>query len=115
MHTHACPLYSLTKLLGIEFTETGVALAPKVPLAAFRFESSLLGLIKSERGYEGWYDPTTRNTLSVRLSAPPEEMKRLQRVEVNGNKIRPRLADGAIEIRGEGGDGSPLQWSAFRG
>src|SRR5581483_5896464 len=26
MHTHACPLYSLTKVLGIEFTETGVRL-----------------------------------------------------------------------------------------
>jgi hypothetical protein len=115
MHTHACPLYSLTKLLGVEFTEGGVTLAPKLPLASFRFESPLLGLIKSDRGYEGWYNPTTRNTLSVRLSAGVEEMKRLQRVEVNGNKIRPRLADRAIEIRGEGGDGSPLQWSAFRG
>jgi Glycosyl hydrolase 36 superfamily, catalytic domain len=115
MHTHACPLYSLTKLLGIEFTETGVALAPMLPLSSFRFESPLLGLIKSERGYEGWYNPTTRNTLSVRLIAPAEEVKRLQRIEVNGNKVRPRMAEGALELRGEGGEGNPLKWSAFRG
>src|SRR5260370_37955141 len=54
MHTHACPLYSLAKLLGLEFTESGVLLAPRLPLSSFRFESPLLGLIKSARGYEGW-------------------------------------------------------------
>src|SRR6266699_1955023 len=27
MHTHACPLFSLAKLLGVEFTESGVSLS----------------------------------------------------------------------------------------
>jgi hypothetical protein len=113
MHTHACPLYALSKLIGLAFTESGVSLAPTLPLA-FRFDSPLLGLIKTARGYEGWYAPTVRNTYGVRLALPADELKRLQKVEVNGNKIRPRIADNSIEIRGVGGAGTPLRWSALR-
>ena len=115
MHTHACPLYSLAKLIGVEFTESGVSLSPKLPLPSFRFDSPLLGLIKTDRGYEGWYNPSVSNTYSIRLAPPGEELKHLQRVEVNGNKIRPRVADNVIELRGIGGAGSPLRWSVLRG
>jgi len=115
MHTHACPLYSITKLLGVEFAERGVALAAKLPLESFRFESTLLGFVKSARGYEGWYNPATRNTWSVRLSLSPEEAKHLQRVEVNGMRIRARVDQGTIELRGEGGAGTPLRWAISRG
>ena len=115
MHTHACPLYSLAKLLGLEFTESGVLLAPRLPLNSFRFESPLLGLIKSAHGYEGWYNPSTRNTWSVRLSLTAEEFKRFQKIEVNGNRIHPRVADGSVEIRGVGGEGSPVRWSVLAG
>jgi hypothetical protein len=103
MHTHACPLFSVTKLLGLEFTETGVVLAPQLPLPSFRFDSPLLGLVKSAQGYEGWYNPLTHNTWSIRLSLSAEEGKRLQRLEVNGNRIHARRTDGAIEIRGQAG------------
>jgi hypothetical protein len=115
MHTHACPLYSLAKLLGLEFTEAGVLLAPRLPLNSFRFESPLLGMIKSANGYEGWYNPSTRNTWSVRLSLSPEEFKRFQKIEVNGNRIHPRVSANSIEIRGVGGYGSPVRWSVLAG
>ena len=115
MHTHACPLYSLAKLLGLEFTAAGVVLAPRLPLSSFRFDSPLLGLIKSARGYEGWYNPSARNTWSVRLALLPEELKRLQRIEVNGNRIHARVVDGVVEMRGLGGEGSPLRWSVVSG
>jgi hypothetical protein len=113
MHTHACPLYSLAKLLGLEFTQAGVVLTPRLPLSSFRFESPLLGLTKSARGYEGWYNPSTRNTWSVKLSLPSEELKRMQKIEVNGNRVHPRMAEGGVEIRGVGGDGSPVRWSVL--
>jgi hypothetical protein len=115
MHTHACSLYALSKLIGLAFTESGLVLAPKLPLASLRFDSPLLGLVKTARGYEGWYAPTARNTYGIRLAVPLEELKSLQRVEVNGSKIRPRIVDNSIEIRGVGGAGTPLRWSAFRG
>ena len=115
MHTHACSLYSLSKLIGFSFTESGIALAPTLPLASFRFDSPRLGLIKSPQGCEGWYAPSVRNTYSIRLTLPAEEFKHLQHVEVNGNKIRPHVADNTIELRGIGGAGAQLRWSATRG
>jgi len=114
MHTHACPLYSLSKLIGLAFTESGLVLSPKLPLPTFRFESPLLGFIKSARGYEGWYSPATSNNYSVRLELPAEELKHLQRVEVNRNKIRARIVDNAIELKGIGGAGTSLRWSVSR-
>jgi hypothetical protein len=115
MHTHACPLYSATKLLGLQFTENGLMLAPTLPLQSFRFESALLGLIKTAKGYEGWYNPSVRNTWSVRLSLSVEETKRLQRADVNGMKVRARVNQGTIELRGEGGAGTAFRWALSRG
>jgi hypothetical protein len=114
MHTHACPLYALTKLMGAEFTAEGVSLAPTVQLGAFRFESPLLGIIKSAQGYEGWYNPGTQAAYAVRLKLSAEEVKGLSRVEVNGTKAPARMADGAFEMRGQGGAGTPLRWSVRR-
>ena len=113
MHTHACPLYSAAKLLGLEFTEAGLNLAPKLPLPSYRFASPLLGLVKSSRGYEGWYEPSGEaRTWTIRLTLPAEEARGLERVEVNGTEVTPsRGPDGAIELKGQGGRGKPLRWS----
>lgn len=114
LHAHACPLFAAAKLLGLEFTENGVALAPKLPLPAFRFESPLLGLVKSASGYEGWYNPSQRHAWSIRLKLSSEETRLFQHVEVNRNHIPAQMVDGAIEIRGQGGGGEPLRWSIRR-
>lgn len=114
MHTHACPLYGLSKLVGVEFTESGVALAPKLPLSSFRFESPLVGIIKSAQGYEGWYNPGSQGTYTIRLKVPAEAAKGFSRVEVNGKKIDSRLVGEAFEMRGQGGGGTPLRWSVRR-
>ena len=115
MHTHACPLYALSKLIGLEFTESGVSLAPKLPLSSFKFESPLLGMSKSARGYEGWYHPSAHGTYLIRLKVPAEVAKGLSRLEVNGKKINARLVDEAFEMRGHGGGQTPLRWSVSRG
>jgi hypothetical protein len=115
MHTHACPLYSLTKLIGVEFNENGLVLAPRLPLESFRFESPLLGFSKSARGYEGWYNPSVQNTWSVRLMIGADEAKRLNRIESNGRRVRAHVDQGTIEVRGEGGAGSAMRWSITRG
>jgi hypothetical protein len=111
MHTHACPLYALTKLVGLEFTGDGVTLAPTLPLTSFRFDSALLGLIKTADGYEGWYNPSTQGTYAIRVKLPAEAAKVVSRVEVNGRRIDRPPAAGLIEMRGQGGGGTPLRWS----
>jgi Glycosyl hydrolase 36 superfamily, catalytic domain/Glycosyltransferase family 36 len=115
MHTHACPLFSLAKLLGVEFDQAGVILAPKVPLASFRFESPLLGIIKSAQGYQGWYNPVSQSTYSILLQLSPQEVKRVSRITVNGKATNIRPVGGGFEMRGPGGDGTPLRWSVLGG
>jgi len=115
MHSHACPLYSCAKLLGLEFTEEGVAFAPKLPLNAFRWDSPLLGLVKTSSGYEGWYNPVSQNNYSVRLQLTADEIKHFSRIEVNGNRIRTRISGGVIAMRGLGGGGTPMRWKVSRG
>lgn len=117
MHPHACPLYSLTKLLGVEFTARGVELAPKLPLESYRFDSPLLGVVKSPRGYEGWYAPPAEaGTWIITLRVPKEEAAQLVQAEVNrAHAAISRTATGAIEIRGSSGPGRPLRWAVRRG
>jgi hypothetical protein len=112
MHTHACPLFAAAKLLGLEFTETGVTLAPQLPLPSYRFESPLLGMSKSTRGYEGWYNPSSRGTWTVRLRLSAEEAKLIEKVEINGTRVSlAPNAQGWFVFEGEGGQGGPLRWS----
>ncbi len=111
MHTHACPLFSAAKLLGLEFDEAGLSLAPGLPLDSFRFESSLVGLLKTARGYEGWYNPSVRKTWRVRLRFSANEAVKLKQVSINGKRARARFEENVIDLLGEGGEGSPLRWS----
>jgi Glycosyl hydrolase 36 superfamily, catalytic domain len=112
MHTHACPLFSLVKLIGLNLTAAGLTLSPGLPLPSYRFDSPLLGLTKSLQGYEGWYNPSVRGTWSIRLKLPAEEVARLRDVKVNGASVsHARAADGTLVLEGSGGGGSPLRWS----
>lgn len=112
MHPHAWQLYMVAKLLGLEFNAKGLVLAPKIPLKSYRFDSPLLGMIKSEHGYEGWYAPSGgRGTWKVVLRLPAEAQS-IVSAEVNGRKESiKRGLKGEIELEGEGGTGKPLRWS----
>jgi hypothetical protein len=115
MHSHACTLYSLVKVLGVEFTDDGVRLAPGLPVESYRFESPLLGVVKSSSGYEGWYSPSRGGTWTIHVKLPEEEARRVSRASVNGARVGlSRGADGAIELRGQSEPGKPLRWSVRR-
>ena len=116
MHSHACELFATAKLLGLEFTEGGVELAPKLPLESYRFDSPLLGVVKTTGGYEGWYaPPAATGVWIIRLTLPSEEVAGLTKAKING-AWRPLscAADGAIVLEGESSPGKPLHWSVFR-
>ena len=110
LHSHACSLFSLAKLMGLEFDETGFTLAPKLPLPSYRFDSKLFGLVKSPRAYEGWYEPLVHGSWKVRIKL--EETKPGARVKVNGHAsvLNPSAGDW-LEFKGPGGNGKPLSWS----
>jgi hypothetical protein len=112
LHSHACALYSASKLVGIEFTQTGLALRLTLPLEAYRFESPLIGVVKERGRYQGWYAPHRAGTWVVEITLPDDAVKTPRWVEVNGKRSPVmREANGAVRITGEGGPEKPMRWA----
>lgn len=112
-HQHAWPLFTASKIVGLEFTPKGATIKALLPLETYRFTSPLFGFEKDSRGYKGWYEPSGRTghwTISIRL--PQDEIRRYARITVNGSEapLRPGT-DGSVEIQGEAGPGKPIRWS----
>lgn len=112
-HAHACSLYSVAKLLGVEFTADGMTVAPEAPSGAYRLESPLLGVVKKAEGrYEGWYMPSKAGEWTVEVKLPEQMAKKIAHVEVNGAATGlKRRADGTIAITGRSEAGKALRWS----
>jgi hypothetical protein len=110
LHAHACYLYSATKLLGIEFTEAGVKMRPALPVGAYRFDSPLLGLVKTAAGrYEGWYAPSRAGSWTLEIALP--EGEGVSHAEVNGVRSAvKRLEDGTVVVKGTSSVGGALRW-----
>jgi hypothetical protein len=112
LHAHACSLYSMTRLLGVEFVEDGVHLRPVLPLESYSFESPLLGVSKSTMGYEGWYAPAASGEWTLHITLPDHEAGHGITAEINGKRSRITVqAGGLIQLRGSSGPGKPLRWS----
>jgi hypothetical protein len=113
LHSHACYLYGVAKLLGVEFTPEGMTLAPEVPAAAYRFDSPLLGVVKKGVGkYEGWYKPAQAGTWTITVKLPEQAAKSVTSVEVNGVAAPvKRTRDGKIEFRGASSADKALRWA----
>jgi len=112
MHRHAWPLYSAAKLMGIEFTETGVDLAPSIPKPEYSFRSKLLGIEKSAQGYSGWYAPMKTGSYAIRIKLLAEEASSFKTLTVNETAqpaaIQP---DGSIQFTGSSTPEKRLSWS----
>jgi hypothetical protein len=111
LHSHAWPLYALTKLLGVQFTGDGVRLAPVIPLDSYRFQSPLLGLMKSSAGYEGWYSPAKAGPWTIHLRLPEHELVRVVASEINGRRQPPQRSANEILLTGQRQPGKPLHWT----
>ena len=113
LHAHACSLYSITKLLNIEFTEAGLNISPELPIASYRFDSPLIGVAKSPAGhYEGWYAPLRSGNWTVSILLPEKIGSGLSQVEVNGTSSAiQRRPDGTITVTGASELHKPLRWT----
>ena len=114
MHRHAWPLYSAAKLLGIEFNEAGVDLAPTLPQPRYSFRSKLVGLVKSEKSYDGWYAPARAGSWTIRLSFAADEPA-FKTLTVNGvAQTATPQPDGTIQFNATSTPDQPLRWSLAR-
>lgn len=110
LHAHACSLYSASKLLGIAFTEAGVNLRLTLPVQAYRFDSPLLGVMRSGGRYRGWYGPARAGKWTVRIALPKDAA--ITRVEVNGVEMAiHRDGEGAIIVSGSSSAHQLLHWT----
>jgi hypothetical protein len=109
-HQHAWPLYSLAKLLGLEFDKDGMSIKPNLPMQEYKFESALVGVNRSKTGYSGWYAPSVSGSWHIAVDLPEVERSRLRSIKVNG-ATQPLPAGGApVQITGESQPGKPLYW-----
>ena len=113
LHPHMWPLYSLVKLLGVEFHETGVRFAPALPLPEYDFTSSLVGFRKSPSGYTGRYAPAVSGLWEIELRLPAAETARLRKIKVNGASQTVEVGAQSIRFQGESKPGAPLLWEIY--
>jgi cellobiose phosphorylase len=112
LHSHACSLYSISKLLGLDFNGHGLSISPELPVESYRFESPLIGVIKSPHGsYEGWYAPSQSGIWTVKVNLPQEISHRISNAEINGaSQALKRISATTFEIIGRSEPGKPLRW-----
>jgi cellobiose phosphorylase len=112
LHSHACALYATTKLINLEFTERGLTISPDLPVDSYRFESPLVGVIKSpERIYEGWYAPSQSGSWTIQITLPQQAFSRLKKAEVNGVSVAlNKISENTLELTGKSDSGKPLRW-----
>jgi len=113
LHSHACFLYSATKLLGINFIPEGLSLRLTLPERAYRFESPLVGVRRrAEAHFEGWYAPSRPGSWTIRIEFPAELAERAVTSTVNGLPAAPKHSTtGVVELNGASVPGKPLRWS----
>jgi hypothetical protein len=112
LHSHACSLYSTSKLFNLEFTEHGLAISPDLPVESYRFESPLIGVIKSPGGiYEGWYAPSQSGVWTIQVTLPQQAFSRVTKADVNGvSAALKKSSDNTLELTGRSESGKPLRW-----
>ena len=112
LHSHACSLYSASKLLGLNFTPEGLNLNLGLPVESYRFDSPLVGVVKTEGRFEGWYAPSRSGRWTVRITMPEKTAGKLTHAEVNGKRAPlKKLPDGVIEFAGAGSAQKPMRWA----
>lgn len=111
MHAHAWPLYTATKLLGLDFTSKGLRLRPVLPEPNYEFSSPLFGLHKSAPGhYSGWYAPSQSGHWTVTLELTAAERVAAKHLVVNGVPTTLDPAGTTIAFSGNSHPGHPLRW-----
>jgi hypothetical protein len=115
LHPHAWPLYSSTKLLGLEFHATGLNFRSDLPLADYELSSSLVGFRKSSRAYSGWYSPESGGLWEIRITLKEAERLQLRQVSVNGVRTTPDVNAQEIRFSGRSSPGSALRWEITLG
>ncbi|MHA1751522.1 MAG: GH36-type glycosyl hydrolase domain-containing protein [Candidatus Helarchaeota archaeon] len=114
MHSHAWPLYSVIKLLGIEFSPNGLEIKPSIPKDEYEFYSPLIMFKKTENGYTGHYSPNKIGNWKISIILPENEIENIEKLEVNGKSIMFNKEQDRIEFEGKSSAKNPLKWTIIK-
>jgi hypothetical protein len=110
MHPHAWQLYSVAKLLGVEFTQDGLSISPAIPENEYSFSSKLLSFSRKNNLYTGSYMPLKEGVYDISLKLPYKASV----LKVNGKKQKIRTdGSGNIIITGKGGGSRALEFEVW--
>lgn len=110
-HCHASQLTGIPKLLGVQFTATGLTLRPPPALAAYAFESALLGSSRDSKECRGWYAPAVAGEWEVVIQLTEAMKLSMFWVEINGKEEATRWTEaGDLLIIGRSSASAPLSW-----
>ena len=105
MHPHAWQLYSVSKLLGIEFTGNGLHLAPAIPESEYHFYSKLVSIERKNNWFKASYQPLREGIYEISIKLPGK----LNILKVNGKRKSIQIDNqGNIFFIGKGGGTKPL-------
>ncbi|KAL6414294.1 hypothetical protein AUP68_00812 [Ilyonectria robusta] len=110
-HCHASQLTGIPKLLGVQFTATGLTLRPPPALPAYSFESALLGSSRDSKECRGWYAPAVGGEWEVVIQLTEAMKLSMVWVEINGKEEATRWTEaGDLLIIGRSSASAPLSW-----
>ncbi|MFW9861422.1 MAG: hypothetical protein ACFFET_03950, partial [Candidatus Thorarchaeota archaeon] len=111
MHPHAWPLYTIGKLMGIEFNSKGVDLAPTLPKDKYKFSTPLIEIEKSDEGYSGKYSPKSPGTWKMSLKLDERELEKVKVLLVNKKEVDIAQEGNRIMWEGKSTEDEPLIWN----
>ena len=109
LHPHAWTLYNAAAMFADSFTGDGAVFNMGFPEDEYAFESPLASLKRTEGGYEGRYAPVAAGNWKIELSF--FKPRKTFSLTVNGAPAVYTQTNNGITFTGQGGGGSPLQWS----
>ncbi|MFX0075497.1 MAG: GH36-type glycosyl hydrolase domain-containing protein, partial [Candidatus Hermodarchaeota archaeon] len=110
LHPHAWPLFSMTRLVGINFTPEGVEIRPTIPREHYKFSSSLIGFEKTNNGYSGWYNPIKNGKWKISLEFSKDEIERIETILVNNDEYKFDVMGNRLILYGESQLDRHLTW-----
>jgi hypothetical protein len=110
MHPHAWPLQNIPKLLGIEFNDEGLDIAPSLPMDSYRLSSPLIEFERTKSGYKGKYAPMTKGNWKVSIRLDKKELERVSGLTVNREDEKIIHEDDKLVFSGESSPDKPLTW-----
>ena len=93
MNSHAWPLYSSFKLLGVEANKEGIVIDPKYPFEEFSAKFGNIGINYTNELISGFYKALGNDTIDIKIKIPIDFIRGRLVLKINDNVTDYKLED----------------------